>query len=170
MNTRIYLFFLLCTLGGAYCLAETKALSKSSMKNYKNECKQLKKDGWKVFDNASSVDDAMMKYYLKLEAGGENVMTVIGIGQDLNINTAYTQAKHRASVALASKKGVRVENQTIVKMSNSDDGSTSDIHSMNYAQAEQIIRTQKPVASLCRKQVDGTTEINLFYIIGFKQN
>ena len=41
---------------------------------------------------------------------------------------------------------------------------------MNYAQAEQIIRTQKPVASLCRKQVDGTTEINLFYIIGFKQN
>ena len=47
MNKRIYLFFLLCTLGGAYCLAETKALSKSSMKNYKNECKQLKKDGWK---------------------------------------------------------------------------------------------------------------------------
>ena len=164
---KTYLLLLLCLIGSSFCWAEPGKLSKSAMKDYKNECKQLKKDGWQVYDKALSVDDAMMKYYQEMEAGGDNVFVVIGMGQAKNVNTAYSQARHRASVTLASKKGVRIENQTIVKMSITSDGSTNDIQNANYAQAEQIIRTQNPVVSLCRKQKDGTTEINLYYIIRY---
>ena len=137
------------------------------MKNYRNECKKLKKDGWKVYENTSSVDETMMEYYKQMEAGGEGMITVTGIGQDKDVNTAYRQARHRASVALASRKGVHVESQTVVKMTNSSEGSSSEIHTMNIAQAEQAIRSQKPVVSLYRKLADGTTEINLYFIIRY---
>lgn len=167
MNKTIFLSFLLCFLGECSCWAETKILSKSAKKSFKSECKLLKKEGWKVFGNETSVDDALMKYYLQIEADGESVITVIGMGQAPNINTAYTQAQHRASVALASKKGVRVENLTVVKTSNTSEGSTNEVHSMNYAQAEQILRNQEPVTSLYRKKTDGSTEINLYYIIRY---
>lgn len=165
MKKRKYLFFLLCFLGTTLCWAQTVNLTKSTMKSYKNECKKLKKDGWKVYENAASVDEAMMEYYCQMEAGGNDVMTVTGIGQDMNVNTAYRQARHRASVALTSQKGVHIESQTTVRMTNSSEGSSSETHTMNYARAEQIIRGQKPVASLYRKRADGTTEINLYYII-----
>ena len=167
MNKRKYLFFLLCFLGTTLCWAQKGNLTKSTMKSYKNECKQLKKEGWKAYDNALSLDDVMIKYYQQLEAGGDNVFVVTGMGQDKNINKAYSQAKHRASVALASKKGVSVENHTIMKMSVTANGSTSDTRNISAAQAEQIIRAQKPAASLCRKLEDGDIEINLYYIIRY---
>ena len=108
MNQRIHLFLFLCFFCTTFCWAQTEKLSKSAMKSYKNECKQLKKEGWKVYDNALSVDEVMMKYYRQLEAGGDSVFVVIGMGHAKNVNTAYNQAKHRASVELASKKGIRV--------------------------------------------------------------
>lgn len=162
MKNRIFLFLILCFFGCVCCQAEKENLSKEALKSYKKVCKQLKADGWTVYDKIQSVDDAMMQYYLQLECGADSMQQVIGMGRDKNVNKAYSQARHRACVSQASQKGSNIKVITDMLMSSSSGCSTyvgTTLH------AEQRIKPIAPVVSLCRMLKDGTTEINLYYLI-----
>ena len=160
---KIFLILSLCFLCNTCCLSGKEPLSKEASKNYKKVCKQLKQDGWKVFGKEQSLDEAMMQYYLQMETDADSIQQqVVGMGQDKNINIAYSQAKHRATVANATHKGVIIEAFSEMIMSSSS-GCSSRFETT--AHTKQIIRSATPVLSLYRTLSDGTTEINLYYFI-----
>ena len=160
MKTKILLSLFFCFLGYAYCTAGEGNLSKIARKSYRKVCKQLKADGWAVYDKKQSVDDAMLQYYLQLDARGDSVMQVIGMGQDRNVNKAFSQAQHRASVVQASQKEIKIKVVTDLIISSSSEkiSNTSMLH------AEQFINQQKPIVSLYRKNKDNY-EVQLLYVI-----
>lgn len=168
MTIRIQLFLLLCCLGRVCCMAEKGVLSKGTLKIYKNECKNLKEEGWKVYDKALSVDEALMQYYQQLEMGGDTVVHVIGTGLSRNVNTAYSKARSHASAQLASMRESQVAAQTTIRMSQSTadtEGGNTQFSTNIRTSAEQTMKALVPVVSLCRTVKDGKTEIRLYYII-----
>lgn len=170
MRKRFFLFLLLCNLAGVCCLAQTGELSKRGMKSYKNTCKQLKKEAWKVYDNELSLDDAIMKYYRQLEAGADSVLEMMYSGQARNVNNAYSMAKHRASVGQASRKSLYFKSNTSMLESASSGKSgenESVIHIGNYAHTTENVKSLTPALCLYRTLDDGTTEINLYYLIKY---
>lgn len=164
MRNKIHLFLLLCVLGSSCCLAKTGELSKNSQKNYKKVCKQFNKEGWKVFDKALSLDDALMQYFIQLENSADSVIYLVTTGQARNVNLAYSQAKHHASVEQASKIGIYVKGSTNFQMFISSE-SKSFLRNTTFTHVEQTIRSLSPALSLYRTLKDGTTEINLYYLI-----
>ena len=160
MKRRILLFLSLCFLAGTCCMAGN--LSKEAAKSYKKVCKQLKRDGWTTYDKAMTLEDAMMQYYLQWDADAGNLQQVIGTGSDKNPNKAYRQAQLNASVAQASQKGITVKVFTQMIMSSSS-GTSSDVKSLT--QVEQSVKPVTPTVSLSRKLKDGTTEVNLYYLL-----
>lgn len=137
-------------------------LSKEAAKSYKKVCKQLKRDGWTTYDKAMTLEDAMMQYYLQWDADAGNLQQVIGTGSDKNPNKAYRQAQLNASVAQASQKGITVKVFTQMIMSSSS-GTSSDVNSLT--QVEQNVKPVTPTVSLSRRLKDGTTEVNLYYLL-----
>ena len=137
-------------------------LSKEASKSYKKVCKQLKRDGWTTYDKAMTLEDAMMQYYLQWDADAGNLQQVIGTGSDKNPNKAYKQAQLNASVAQASQKGITVKVFTQMIMSSSS-GTSSDVNSLT--QVEQTVKPVTPAVSLSRRLKDGTTEVNLYYLL-----
>lgn len=150
----------LCFLAGTCCMAGN--LSKEASKSYKKVCKQLKRDGWTTYDKAMTLEDAMMQYYLQWDADAGNLQQVIGTGSDKNPNKAYRQAQLNASVAQASQKGITVKVFTQMIMSSSS-GTSSDVNSLT--QVEQTVKPVTPAVSLSRRLKDGTTEVNLYYLL-----
>ena len=150
----------LCFLAGTCCMAGN--LSKEASKSYKKVCKQLKRDGWTTYDKAMTLEDAMMQYYLQWDADAGNLQQVIGTGSDKNPNKAYRQAQLNASVAQASQKGITVKVFTQMIMSSSS-GTSSDVNSLT--QVEQSVKPVTPAVSLSRRLKDGTTEVNLYYLL-----
>ena len=150
----------LCFLAGTCCMAGN--LSKEASKSYKKVCKQLKRDGWTTYDKAMTLEDAMMQYYLQWDADAGNLQQVIGTGSDKNPNKAYRQAQLNASVAQASQKGITVKVFTQMIMSSSS-GTSSDVNSLT--QVEQSVKPVTPTVSLSRRLKDGTTEVNLYYLL-----
>lgn len=160
MKRRILLFLSLCFLAGTCCMAGN--LSKEAAKSYKKVCKQLKRDGWTTYDKTMTLEDAMMQYYLQWDADAGNLQQVIGTGSDKNPNKAYRQAQLNASVAQASQKGITVKVFTQMIMSSSS-GTSSDVNSLT--QVEQSVKPATPTVSLSRRLKDGTTEVNLYYLL-----
>ena len=159
MKRCLFLSLFLCFLGSACCIAGN--LSKEALKSHKKVCKQLKKDGWTTYDKVLPLEDAMMQYYLLMEAGADSLQQVIGMGRDMNPNTAYKQAKHQASVSRATQKGINIKVFTETIMSSSA-GCSTEVNTFTHV--EQSLRSLTPVVSLCRKMKDGTTEVNLYYL------
>ena len=104
----------------------------------------------------------MMQYYLQWDADAGNLQQVIGTGSDKNPNKAYRQAQLNASVAQASQKGITVKVFTQMIMSSSS-GTSSDVNSLT--QVEQSVKPVTPTVSLSRRLKDGTTEVNLYYLL-----
>ena len=150
----------LCFLAGTCCMAGN--LSKEASKSYKKVCKQLKRDGWTTYDKAMTLEDAMMQYYLQWDADAGNLQQVIGTGSDKNPNKAYKQAQLNASVAQASQKDITIKVFTQMIMSSSS-GTSSDVNSLT--QVEQTVKPVTPAVSLSRRLKDGTTEVNLYYLL-----
>ena len=170
MRRKFYLLLLLCNLASVYCLAQTGELSKRGMKNYKNTCKQLKKEAWRVYDNDLSLDDAIMKYYLQLEAGADSVLEMMYNGQARDVNKAYSIAKHRASMGQAFRKSLYLKNNTSMleyASSGKSGENKSEIHISNFAHTTANVKSLTPSLCLYRTLDDGTTEINLYYIIKY---
>lgn len=160
MKKRFFLLLSLYILVAPCCMAGN--LSKEAMKSYKKVCKQLKRDGWVTYDKSQTLEDAMMQYYLQMEADAMNLQQAIGMGRDADPNRAYKKAQLNASIAQASQKGIDVKLFSQMIMSSSS-GNASEVNTLT--QVEQVIRLVSPVVSLYRSQKDGTTEVNLYYLL-----
>ena len=162
MEKLLLIFTFMCLLGGTCCMAEDGTLSKKALKSCKKVCRQLKQEGWVVFDKEQPVDEAMKEYFLQLEAAGDNVLQMIGKGRDKDISKAYSQARHRISVARAKREHTNAE--TFTELFESSSSGSSAVYE-RVTHAEQTVTSLAPVVSLCRTLKDGTTEIHLFYLV-----
>lgn len=158
----VVLFFTGSTLGIA-----GNTLSKAMQKAYKAECKQLKKEGWKLYDNSKSVDDAMLDYYKRLDEGGKDVMHVIGFGQSKTANIAFQKAMSNAKAQWSSSQESNVSGSTTIQVSNEQSASATskkESESAIHSNSEQVVKGFHPTVSLSRTLPDGTIEVRLYYI------
>ena len=171
LKITLCLFLLLWLVDTQATEAGNGKLSKELQKAYKKECKLLKKEGWKVYDNAVTLDAVLLRYYQELERGGEQVQHFVGIGQSKKVNTAYTKARTSALAQLASMRESQIEAMVGIEMYNSEKGdsaaSQKDVESQIRSRVEQTIKSLSPVVALCRTLPDGVNEIRLYYIVQF---
>lgn len=171
LKITLCLFLLLWVIGTLAAEAGDGKLSKELQKAYRKECKALKKEGWKVYGNALTLDAAMLRYYQNLEQGGEQVQHFVGTGQSKKVNTAYTKARTSAMAQLASMRESQIEALVSIEMSNSEKGDTAtsrkDVESQIRSKVEQTIKSLSPVVSLSRTLPDGANEIRLYYVVKF---
>lgn len=164
-SIKTALLFLLLAFVGTSTFAGNGKLSKDLQKSYKKECKQLKKDGWKVYDKALSLEDAMMVFYQRLDAGGKDIQHIVATGKGKKVNLAYSKAQNSAKVQLASMRESKIEGQTTINMSQSAEGSANEAQTSIRSNVEQTVKAFTPVVSLSRTLPDGTEEIRLYYLI-----
>ena len=158
----IALFF----TGSTFCWA-ANPLSKAMQKAYKAECKQLKKEGWKLDNNTLSVEDAMLEYYQQLDKGGQNVMHIIGFGQSKTANIALQKAMTNARAQWTATQGGNVSGSTTIQISNEQSASPTskqESESTIRSSSEQVVKGFHPTVSLSRTLPDGTIEVRLYYI------
>lgn len=142
----------------------------SSMnKECKRMCKQLKKEGWKVFFGSSTdLSTALESYYDSLTVGGSAVQSLISIGTATNVNMANTKAKARAAQEYASRLRSEVESATQIVTQSTQEGDdvTSRVEMENNltVRVEQMVKGMSPVLTL-RRDLDGKTEVQLFFIL-----
>lgn len=166
-----WLLLILWCVGTLTAQAGDGKLSKELQKAYKKECKELKKEGWKVYDNPLALDAALLKYYQKLEQDGGQAQHIVGTGQAKKVNTAYTKARTSAMAQLASMRESQVEALVSIEMSNSERGdsatSRKDVESQIRSKVEQTIKSLAPLVTLCRTLPDGMNEIRMYYVVKF---
>ena len=168
------LLFFSATSGAGYAsgcsaLLATDNVSSAMRKECKRICKQMKKEGWKVFHGSSTVlDKALESYYDSLAAGGSHVMQITATGIATNVNLASTKANARASQEYASRLRSEVESVTEIETKNTQEGesitSRMEVESNLTVRVEQMVKGMSPVLTL-RRDIDGKTEVQMFFIL-----
>ena len=135
----------------------------------KKECKQLKKEGWKVYGKAQELDEAILNYYIALEEGSDSLHSVVSTAEDRDINQAKNKAHHNAMNQLASMRESLVEGVTTVETTNEQgsDGVKSNTSMVNSTKTsvKQQVKALKPILTLSRKKSDDKTEIRMYYLV-----
>lgn len=170
MNKLIIAFLALFVTGNSLSWA-ANPLSKPMQKAYKAECKQLKKEGWKLYDNSKSVEDALLDYYKLLDKGGQDVSHIVGFGQSKSANMAMRKAMTNAKAQWTSTQESEVSGSTTIRMSNEQSGtvtSKQESESAIRSSSEQVVKGFNPTVSLTRTLPDGNVEVRLYYIVNAK--
>ena len=159
---------LLMAMGCTTCMAQSIE-SKAVQKECKRVCKQLQKEGWKVFDAISTnLNTAIQGYYAALEAGGDSVQPLSATGIASNVNVAKTKAKTHAAHDYASQLRSEVESITSVKIQNTQSGndtsSQKEMENSLTVKVEQLVKGMTPMVTL-RREHDGQTEVQMLYIV-----
>lgn len=163
------MFLLLFLLtGSASCMAEG-IKNKAIKKECKRMTKQLKKEGWKVFDATSTdLTTAVQSFYEALEAGGSKVRPLSATGTASNVNIAKSKAKTHAAQDYASQLRSEVQSITNIKIENTQDGdavaSQKEVESNLSVKVEQLVKGMTPMLTL-RRELDGKTEVQMLYIV-----
>lgn len=159
---------LFLTVGSTVCMAE--GIKDKAIKKACNQmCKQLKKEGWKVFD-ATSTDlaTAVQGFYEALEAGGDSVRPLSATGMAGNVNLAKSKAKTHAAQDYASQLHSEVQSITDIKVQNTQEGagtsSQKEVESNLSVKVEQLVKGMSPALTL-RREHDGKTEVQMLYIV-----
>ena len=161
------LLFLLPTGITPDCQAGSK--NKDIMKECKKVCKQMKSEGWVVYGQKVSLEDALANYYQMVADGNGEIETIIGKGEANSTNQAMTKAMHHLKVQYASMQKSNGSSEVNVKMVNdvSNTGAKSNVEfdSTFEQNVNQKVGTFKPDMILSRKKADGKTEIQVYLIV-----
>jgi hypothetical protein len=161
----LLLFF---AAGSTACMAQG-IKNKAIKKECKRMTKQLKKEGWKVFDTTSTdLNAAVQAFYEALEAGGSNVQSLTATGTASNMNMAKSKAKAHAAQDYAGQLRSEVESITNVEVQNIQNGETvssqKDMKNSLTVKVEQMVKGMTPMLTL-RREIDGKTEVQMLYIV-----
>ena len=162
------LLLLFIVAGSTSCMAEG-IKDKAIKKECSRMTKQLKKEGWKVFDATSTdLTTAVQGFYEALEAGGSMVQPLSATGTASNVNVAKSKAKAHAAQDYASQLRSEVQSITDVKIQNTQEGdaasSQKEVESNLSVKVEQLVKGMTPMLTL-RRELDGKTEVQMLYIV-----
>lgn len=147
-----------------------KAMQKAMQKEHKAKMKELKKDGWKIFGTAHTLEVALMQHYDKLYSLGENGSQEFGVATNVKSkNIGKQMAANSAAVNYAQKAGSTLQGRIVSDLSaNGTDGTEEFEHF--YAAYERLVEKEirnemEESFSLIRDMPNGAFEIQTFYIV-----
>ncbi len=168
---------ILALVMGLLCCTFVQAQNAIADKNLQKECKKtqklLKKGGWKVYASTQSLESAVEKYYVEMEAGGDSVILVMGQSRAGNENMAMSKAMANALSLSAGMIETNVSSVTNMIIANINEG--KDIHSKSESDTHiithicQTMKGMKPSLRIYRRITDDkgkeVVEMNLFYLV-----
>lgn len=165
---KLVITLLLFAMGTVTCDAGCMK-SSALQKECKRMCKQLKKEGWKVFEGSSpDLKSALESYYAQLEAGGSEVLPLTATGTASNVNLAKTKAKARATNDYAGQLKSEVASIVNVKTTNTQAGGTvktrQEMENALQVKTSGLVKGMSPVLTL-RRDHDGVSEVQMLFIL-----
>lgn len=153
----------------AYAASPAKQLEKAREKQRKEAMNGFKKDGYKVFGSAKSLEVALLEHYAALDAS-ENTREIHGVSsRSKSKNVGMQMAQNNACVNYAQMCGSTLNGKIVSDMAGS--GVDVDKEFENFfagykRYVEKEIRGEmKQSFSLIKENADGTFEIQTFYVV-----
>ena len=162
---------MLCFVGA--CFAQGTLRDKALRKECKKTLKLMKKGGWDVYASPKTIDEAVIQYYMELEADKMQSMIVIGHGCRKSAQLAQKEANAMALSETAGMIESEVASATSLVMENLNSGKDvqSGIRSNTNVdvRVRQTLKGMRPSLQVYRK-VTGKdkqeqTEVQVFYLV-----
>lgn len=154
-------------------MAQDKLKDKALRKECKEKLKQFKEEGWGVYQDSQTLDEALTAFYMKIEACGDSLQQVVGVAEHRNPQMAQRKAFYSAARQCASMKGATIKGGMKTTMTNeaTADSTTSKVtHDASYeSNVSETVKSLVPELSLSRLRSNGNTEVQLFFLIGDNQ-
>jgi Skp family chaperone for outer membrane proteins len=139
---------------------------KEFAKETKKLSKKLKEEKWQVYDSNQPLDVAIKNYYLKLEKGNLQSLTVEAVGN--NEHVALQKAQHRANAQYAAQQETYVSRDVNITVSNEvvdEFKSSSEFDQTVQTKVDQKIRSLRPEVTLIRKTSNAKVEVKMLFLI-----
>lgn len=150
--------------------AQNKQLQKQLKKEYKSKLKEYKKEGWKLFGSARSIEVVLLKHYDKLESLGDNGYEQVGFSSaNKSDNVVYQSAINNACNSYARKAGSHVKGRVVSDMA-SDGNDPSAEFDHFYAAYEALVEKEirgemQESFAIYRELGGGSKTVQVFFII-----
>jgi hypothetical protein len=152
------------------CSAGAQLKDKALRKECKAKCKELRAQGWTVYNQEVTLDDAVTAFYQKIEVQGDSTMQVVGTGEHRDAHTAQRKAYMQAARQLAGMKGTRVSGRMKTDMRNEaagDSVTSVTTHDSSFeSSTQQTVKSLEPALTLSRPLSNGNTEVQMFFLVG----
>lgn len=148
----------------------SKALKKALKKEYKTRMKDFKKEGWKVYGTARTLDVSLLRHYDMLEQLGEKGFQLHGISAKSGVKSAAEQQAENDAArryAEAANKDLKARMAGDLALTGTPDADFSHFYSAYEAAVEKNIagELRSPTISLIREETKGVYEVEVFYIV-----
>jgi len=137
-------------------------------KEGKKICKDLKKNGWKVYGNTTTLETAINRYYQLLAEGDGCLYPLMGEASAADENQALRKAQYHANAQYAAQLGTQVNSMVDLKVSNdaSNEAKTrTEFDQTVQTKVNQQVKSLRPEVSLIRTREDGRVEAKLLFLI-----
>lgn len=153
--------------------ANSKCIVDKKDKEIQKECnkttKRLKAEGWSVYGNTKSLEDALHIYYEEIEKAGTDVQTLISSAEAKNTNQALTKAQHHLKAQYASMMESKINGETNIQMENETYDFTTkskiEFDSTYESNINYKLKNLKPNLIITRIKPNGDVEIQMFLIV-----
>lgn len=174
------LLSLLCSLplsshpwSAVYIETNIICIVKKKDKDIQKECsrmiKRLKAEGWSVYGNTQSLEDALHVYYEEIGKADAEIQTLIANAEAKNINQATSKAQHHLKAQYASMMESKITGETNIQMKNEVSESTAksniEFDSTYESSVNYKLKTIKPNLIITRTKPNGNVEIQMFLIV-----
>lgn len=162
---KLMLVFAVIFSGATLASAQSKALKK----DVKKTLKELKKGGWEVYAQASTLEYALTKYRTYMEEDEENRIALTGIAIGNNVKIGRENAIMNGITSYASRAKAQVVGKMKSLMSSENDGLSEEEIDRFGAAYEMGVNTK--VAGLVKqhfmlvREKDGKKEFQIYMSI-----
>ncbi len=156
------------TLGISATYADSGKLSKTLQKEWKQQVKQLKKEGWTVWGKTQSIESALEAHYLQMQECGIEAVSIEGRGKAKTPNTAIRKATINAQVQYSSMKHSDVSGSTKTEITNTSGAETeskTEFEADYTSHTESKIKGFNPTVILCRETKDSNYEVLALFVV-----
>ena len=162
---KIMLLFAVLFAGASVASAQSKALKK----DVKKTIKELKKAGWEVYAQASTLDYALTKYRTYMEEDEDNRIALTGLAIGKNVKIGRENAIMNGITSYANRAKAQVVGKMKSLMSSESDGMSEEEIDRFGAAYEMGVNTK--IAGLVKQHFmlvrdkDGKKEFQVFMSI-----
>ena len=166
---KIMLLFAVLFAGASVASAQSKALKK----DVKKTIKELKKAGWEVYAQATTLDYALTKYRTYMEEDEDNRIALTGLAVGNNVKIGRENAIMNGITSYASRAKAQVVGKMKSLMSAESDGTSEEEIDRFGAAYEMGVNTK--IAGLVKQHFmlvrdkDGKKEFQVFMSIDEQQ-
>lgn len=150
----------------------SKQLEKARNKEMKAKMKEYKKDGWKVFGTARTLEVALLTHYDKLNNLGEDGYEVTGVATGFKSkNLGKQMAANSAATDYAQRAGSTLKGRVVSDMSgNGTSNTAAEEFEHFYAAYERLVEKEikndlQESFTIIKENPSGVSEMQTFYIV-----